>query len=536
LNTIQPWDILRAVLDYAGDGIAVAFGPGGAQYLASRRAFEMFGYPAPAQGEAAQQRLDDLALLRPDGRTEVPAAARPVRRALSGATVRDEDMYVRHRLGHLVPIVIDAGPLHDSEGNVAGAIVTWRDVAHHRQLESERLALLERAKRAASDRDNATRDKEEFVSIASHELRTSLNAIVGWAQVLNLKKEINRAELQRPLEAILANTETQAQQIEQLLDLSSIRGGRFSLDVAPVDFADTVSRAVDGVRPAASRKDIEIVWERPESLVISGDDRRLYEVVWNLLSSVIRVAEPATGIGIEVRASSEGAVLTVESPDNRVRAALDPFFFDWFGAVGQRGRTRAVGSQVGAAVARHIIDAHGGTLTPVGGPPGEESAFALVLPLITDASLPPISHAAAELSHEDEIPLTGLRVLLVDDDEDALTIASMALEEAGAEVMIASSGEEALEIYRTDTFDVIVSDLGMPGMDGIDLIKRVRALPTPEMRDTPAVLLTAFARGKDWDESWRAGFTAILSKPFSRAGLVKTVAAATIAAGQRDVS
>ena len=376
--------------------------------------------------------------------------------------------------------------------------------------------------RARKALETANRMKDEFLGTLSHELRTPLNAVLGWATILKSSNG-DAAQLTRGLDAIERNAKAQERLVADLLDVSRIISGKLELHVSDVDLGAVVNAAVDVVRPAATAKRIVVdIDVREDARVVSADGDRLQQVVWNLLSNAIRFTP--VGGRITVTALRQSSRTCIRVHDTGVGIAPEHLsrVFDRFTQV-DSSITRAHGGLgLGLAIVRHIVEAHGGEVSVESEGLGLGTTFIVSLPIravrvrvpsAAEASTPDV---AADRAPEGNAKLDSLRVLVVDDDDDALEVVRVALGQAGASVTTARSARDALA--ADGPFDVIVSDIGMPDMDGYELMERIRG-----RIDIPAIALTAYARPEDVARAKRAGYVAHLSKPVEIARLVETV-------------
>ncbi len=401
-------------------------------------------------------------------------------------------------------------------------------------------ALLFREIRLARElAETASRGKDEFLATISHELRTPLNAMMGWAQLLQLQPD-NREKLDRGLVTIVRNAKLQAQLIDDLLDVSRIVSGKMRLEVRAVDLSRVIDSALDSVRPAALAKQIRL--RRlldPLAGPVAGDPDRLQQVIWNLVSNAVKFT-PARG-HVEVRLERVNSHIEILVSDTGIGIApeLLPHVFDRFrqydyGPVGKQG-----GLGLGLAIVRNLVELHGGTVRVKSPGEGRGSTFIVSLPVSIahlDATRNGRVHptaAADEPSLEDPtIDLQGVRVLVIDDEPDARETIQQILELCHAEVWTAASAAEGFAELERRRPDILVSDIGLPGEDGYSLIRRVRALPAERGGRTPALALTAFARGEDRRRALLAGFQMHLSKPVEISELAAVVA--NLARGLRD--
>jgi PAS domain S-box-containing protein len=426
--------------------------------------------------------------------------------------------------GRLVPILIGVAFW---EGSTDSGVAWIVDISARRAAEAERDSLLERERLARAQAEQANRSKDEFLAMVSHELRTPLNAMLGWARML-ASGTLDQARQKRGLEVIERNAIAQAQLIEDLLDVSRIVHGKLRLEVASMDFRAVVEAAVDSVRPSVEHKGVALsATLEPELDPIVGDAHRLQQVVWNLLSNAAKFTPKGGHVQVQLRKSGEHVELVVADDGRGISEAALPYVFERFRQA-DASITRAFGGLgLGLSIAKHLAELHGGSITAESPGEGAGSRFTLRLgnaPLPAEGSqrppAPPRSRGAIN-----EIPpeLAGLRILVVDDEPDARELASTILCQGGATILPASSAEHALRLLAEQPIDVILSDIGMPELDGYELIRRVRQLPTPAGR-IPAAALTAFARTDERRQAMLAGFQLHISKPVEPTELTAAVA------------
>ena len=423
--------------------------------------------------------------------------------------------------GGRVNISLTVSPIRNDAGTIVGASKIARDITERVRLADENARLYDIAR-------EANRMKDDFLAVLSHELRTPLNAIVGYARLLR-GGVITEEKAARGLETLERNATWLSQIIDDVLDVSRIVSGKIRLDVQCVELPVIVDNAVATVHPAADAKNVRIQTTIDPSVgPISGDPDRLQQVVWNLVSNAVKFTP--SGGRVEVRLERVNSHIEVAVSDTGVGISPDflPYVFDRFRQA-DTGTTRSTGGLgLGLAIVRHIIEMHGGTVEATSGGQGKGATFTARLPLMIVHARPaetvrmhPRTERVAPLTSLGD--LQGLRVVAVDDDQDALTLLRVVLESAGAQVSTVSSACDALNRIQQIKPQVVVLDLGMPGMDGFELISRIRASPDPAVRDVPAAALTAFARSDDRTKALRSGFEMHLAKPVDPGELVASV-------------
>ncbi|HYD56943.1 MAG TPA: PAS domain S-box protein [Burkholderiales bacterium] len=426
--------------------------------------------------------------------------------------------------------------LRDEAGRLRGFAKLTRDLTERKRTEAletsgaEREAMLEAERNARMLAQRSARVKDEFLATLSHELRTPLNAILGWAQLLRARGTPEPPELQRGMEVIERNARAQVRLIDDLLDLSRILSGRFRLDVQQVSLLDIVRGALDSIEPAARSKGIRLenVLD-PKSVVVSGDPARLQQVFWNLLSNAVKFTPKGGRIQVLLQRVNSHIEFSVSDTGIGIPASFLPHVFERFTQKDGTTHREYGGLGLGLAISKQLVDLHGGTIHAKSMGEGEGATFVVTLPLIMlnkEEGAPARVHPAAAESSDDDVPvpkLDGVQALVVDDEPDALELIRRILQDQGATVLAARSADEALRMLDSHAFDVVVSDIGMPGTDGYQFMRRLRAAE-PKGQRTPALALTAFARPDDRKNAILAGYQAHLAKPFDVTELAIVVA------------
>ncbi len=456
-----------------------------------------------------------------------------------GQTVKAEFGFVRKRDEAHVFVQAVTAPIIGSDGTTLGFRTALCDVTERRMaelrleqsLDRERAARegLEQARVSAEKADHL---KDEFLSVVSHELRTPLNAILGWAQLLLAGPVAEWATVRRGLEVIRRNAEAQRRLVEDLLDVSRIVSGKLRVELQPASLEAIVHAAVESIEPTAVAKKIELAIDVRARPRVMADAERLKQAVCNLLSNAIKFSKAEGRVDVVIEARDETALVRVRDTGVGIEPSALPWIFERFRQVDSSSRRQHGGLGLGLAIARHIVQEHGGDVSATSEGPGRGSTFAIEVPLAPAGvreSAPPwlgedVNGVEGKAPREKpELRLSGVYVLVVDDEEDARNVAAMMLQAAGASVAVAASAEAALSSLAARPPCVLVSDLGMPREDGFSLIAKVREMPPPAGR-VRAVALTAFARNEDVSAALAAGYDAHLAKPVKSASLVETVA------------
>ena len=415
------------------------------------------------------------------------------------------------------------------------AILT--DVTDRRAIEAERERLLAGERAARTEAERANRIKDDFLATLSHELRTPLNAIVGWSQVLK-GDQVSRQDVAEGIDAIDRNARAQAQLIADLLDVSRITSGKLRLDVGPVDLAATVDEALEAVAPAARAKEIHLARSLdPGAGQIIGDPARLQQVVWNLVTNAVKFTPKGGRVDVTLERLDSHAQLTVADNGQGIRPDFLPYLFERFRQEDATTRRNHGGLGLGLAIVKHLVEMHGGAVTAESPGDGLGSTFRVRIPLAavmpdardTAAGAAAAPHGASAPTKSppsrpiDPCSLHGVRVLIVDDDPDARSLVTRVLRGCDADVADAADVPAALAALKQFNPHLIISDIGMPGEDGYDLIRSIRRAPAPT-NTLPAIALTAFARAEDRAQALAAGFQVHLAKPVDRNDLLAAVA------------
>jgi PAS domain S-box-containing protein len=417
--------------------------------------------------------------------------------------------------GTEIPVEISLSPL-DVDGKTV-AIAAIRDITERRKAEVERVKLI-REQAARVEAEAASRMKDEFLTVLSHELRTPLNAVYGWARLLQ-GGQLNKVDAARAVEAIVRNSNVQVQLIDDLLDISRIVAGKMRLEIQTIDLPVVIEAALDTVRPAAAAKGIrlEAILD-PGAGPIMGDPDRLQQVVWNLLMNGVKFTPKGGRVQVQLQRIDSHVEIVVSDTGQGISRDVLPLIFDRFMQATSSPTRAHSGLGVGLALVKNLVELHGGSVAAGSDGEGKGATFIVRLPLPIpqepSGAAPRLHLTAAPLkSSSAGVRLDGLRILVVDDDRDALDVASAVLGGAGAAVRTCASASEALEVLRQWRPDVMVSDIEMPGEDGYSLIRKVRALGGEEGSRIPAVALTAYGRAEDRVRTLAAGYDLHVAKP-----------------------
>ena len=397
-------------------------------------------------------------------------------------------------------------------------------IAAHLQLARVREEATRREQRARLDAEAANRAKDEFIAMISHELRTPLGAILIWAQLLRAE-ELDATATARAVGMIERSTKTLAQLIDDLLDVSRIIAGKLTFEGRPVDLRFVVEAALDAAQPAAQSKGVAIARVIEAGVPpVSGDAGRLQQVVGNLLANAIKFTPEGGDIEATLERSGGRARIRVRDTGSGIRAEFLPFIFERFRQADTTSTRKQKGLGLGLAIARHIVEMHGGSIEATSAGEGEGSTFTVTVPLTLRDDEAAARGAPDDEAAAPEATLAGVRILVVDDEEDAREAMVVLLSQAGASVQSVGSAADAMGLVREHAPDVLLSDIAMPGEDGYDLIRQVRALAADRGGRIPAAALTAYATLEDRRKALLAGYNAHISKPVDPSRLIVTVA------------
>ncbi len=491
------------------------FADDGTILLANLTVLELLGYKP---GELEGRRIESILSLA--GRIFYQTHFFPLLRLHAEA----EEIYLslRSRSGGEVPILLNAAR-REREGGAVNDCV-FIPIRQRNQYEEEIL----RAKKAAEE---ATRAKDNFLALVSHDLRAPLNAILGWTRILGTRG-LDEVGIKRALEVIERSVKSQGQLIEDILDSSRIISGKLRLEVRRVEPAEVIEAALDVVRPAADAKGVRLqsILD-PKVGPVSGDPDRLQQVMWNLLSNAIKFTPKGGRVQTRLGRVNSHVEIVVSDTGQGITPEFLPYVFERFHKAENTTR-RHGGLGLGMAITRHIVELHGGTIRADSAGEGNGAAFTIELPLAVLHNLEPMLPTAPEQEtladgYEQLVglpKLNGLHLLIVDDEQDARELLTTVLTGTGAKVTAVGSVAEAVEKLQLIKPDVLVSDIEMPGEDGYSLIRTVRSLELAEVRSTPAIALTAQARFSDRMRALSAGFQMHVPKPVEPAELITLIA------------
>lgn len=382
------------------------------------------------------------------------------------------------------------------------------DYLERKRVEEEREQLLSREHELRQTAEEANRLKDEFLAIMSHELRNPLNVILGYAELLLRADEINGLDhLRRMADAVKRNAVAQSKLIRDLLDLSRLRSGKLELNRETVSPVASIENAIETVRMDAESKGIDIEVIAPDDLLfVQADPVRLEQIIWNLLNNSVKFTPRGGRITVRLEEAADEIVLTVADDGQGIDSSFLPYIFEIFRQADSGTNRAQSGMGIGLAVVQQLVELHGGSVSAYSEGIGKGATFTIRLPRSMQTKSAP---SAVELGIG---TLHGMNVLVVDDSEDTTEMLQHLLEMGGAKVNVATSGFEALQLAGEKKFDVVLSDISMPGMDGFEFLRKLRELPGKA--DVPAIALTGFGRPEDVQRASAEGFYGHLTKPF----------------------
>lgn len=482
---------------------------------------------------------------RPDG-TPFPFDECPLQRALPAqeVVVGYETTFIR-KDGTLYPVRCAAHPIRKG-GQPVGTLIEVLDITEEQRAaeEREQLLITERAAREAADA--AGRAKEEFIAVVSHELRAPLNAMLGWARILSSGK-YDQETLEHAIDVIERSARMQQKLIGDLLDTARIMSGKLRLEPQPVDLIQVIEAAVDAVRPSAEAKELNLKLEFKSRDVVTGDADRLQQVVWNLLANAVKFTPRGGHIVVRLERHDPQMRITVTDTGKGISPTLLPHIFTRFQQADGASSRRHGGLGLGLALVRHLVELHGGLVEAHSAGDGQGATFTINLPLravrsrqeadrnLKNRKIDAQQAPAALLSQPS---LAGLSVLIVDDETDARELLATLLKQYGAQVTATDSAAAALRALNEAALagklpDILVSDIGMPGEDGYQLIQQIRALAPERGSQLPAIALTAFGRAADRIHALAAGFQTHLVKPVEPVELAAVISSLTERTGNK---
>ena len=432
---------------------------------------------------------------------------------LAGTAQRLE-LHARSRAG---PIAVDMTltPVKDDAGGVIGTAAIVRDIAERLRHEQERERMIEAERAARAALEQAGRMKDEFLAILSHELKTPLSAMLGFASVLQRAAAADPA-LAGPVEAILRNGRAQARLIDDLLDMSAISVGKLRLETQPSSLRTRATDVLESIRPAASARGVALDLEVEDGCVVHADPHRLAQVLSNLLTNAVKFSREGGRVRLHVRRSGPDVEIAVSDQGEGMDPATLEQVFDRFWQADSSARRRHGGLGLGLSIARQLVELHGGSVHAQSAGRGKGATFTVRLPAAEPHDRPSPAQAA-----DPPAELDGLNVLIVDDEPDAREVLSMVMSTLGASAQVADGVDQGLALLAREHFDLLLSDISMPGRNGYEFVRELRA--QPRLKHLPAIAVTAFGRAEDRKEALQAGYDAHVAKPVELPALLNAI-------------
>jgi PAS domain S-box-containing protein len=503
----------RAIFELAGTGNAQADLRTGKLLRVNRKLGEITGYSSE---ELLAMSVQDLA--PPEDREGDLATLQSLARSEVGHTYEKR---CRRKDGSDIWLHINVFALRDEEGNPTRMIIGAEEITRRKRAEEEREDDLERERIARSESEDASRSKDEFIALVSHELRSPLNAILGWTRILRQGRPDDEL-YQRATEIIERSARMQSQLIEDLMDTARIVRGKLKLEVRPVNLVTVIEKAIDVVRPAADAKGIalDVTLDR-DADQITGDPDRLQQVVWNLLSNAVKFTNEGGRVEVTLGRVDPHIQISVRDTGRGISSEFMPYLFERYHQADASGARRKGGLGLGLTLVRQLIEMHGGHVTAESEGEGRGATFTVKLPVRAIYTAEPERPMLAGAQTKS---LDGIWVAVVDDEANARELITSVLESYGARVTAFASVGEAIDLLTSMRRpDVLVCDLAMPGEDGFALIHKLREWEKAHDGVLPAVALTAFGRVEDRTRALYAGFQMHIAKPVEPVELVIVV-------------
>ena len=442
----------------------------------------------------------------------------------------DSEYRLRRANGDARWVVERASPLFEGAGGTfSGYIGSCVDVTESKGIQQERERMLESERHAREEAERVGRLKDEFLATVSHELRTPLNAILGWSTLLR-RLEPKTPDQARGLETIQRNARVQGQIIADLLDMSRIISGKVQLDVQQIDLNEVISAAIDAVRLSIDAKKLRLrVTLDARAGRLRGDAGRLQQVIWNLLTNAVKFTPSGGRIDVVMERVNSHVEVSVEDSGMGIKPEFLAFVFDRFRQADATTTRRYGGLGLGLSIVKHLVELHGGSVRVKSPGDGQGTTFIIALPISVIRADESGRHELPSFSNVDiatiELPdLAAVRAVVVDDQEDARILICRLIEESGGRCILAATAADALRIVSEEDVNILISDIGMPDVDGYELIRKIRTMHASPARNIPAIALTAYARADDRQRALLAGFQMHVTKPVEPRELVAGIA------------
>ena len=431
-------------------------------------------------------------------------------RLRAGERIEHYETVRLHKNGTRLDVALTISPIRNSTGQIIGASKIARDISDQKASEAMREILLSREQELRLAAESANRLKDEFLATMSHELRNPLNVILGYSELLLRSPEVKDSpSLLRMAQTLRRNALTQSHLIRDLLDLSRLRSGKMTLNAETVSLLTAIHNAVETVRAEAIGKKLTLEIQAPdEALFVEGDLLRLEQIIWNLLTNAVKFTPIGGSIAVQAHKEGDQIVVRVKDTGQGIDVEFLPHVFEMFRQADASDSRAQSGMGIGLALVRQLAELHGGAVSVSSDGVGHGTTFTVRLPQSVNSPIveqPVLDLTVGELGH--------LGVLVLDDSADTTEMLRAILEQSGADVTIATNGPDALRMASENEFDVVLSDISMPGMDGFEFVRRLRTLPGK--RDLPVLALTGFGRPEDIERAQSEGFFSHLTKPFN---------------------
>ncbi|HEY7182044.1 MAG TPA: PAS domain S-box protein [Blastocatellia bacterium] len=499
----------RLLFDLSAIGMAQV-APDGRYLRVNRKYCQMLGY---SEEELLHLTIYDVT--HPDDRE---ASVVHMKSFFTGSEPEEhsiEKRYVR-KDGASIWALINWTFVCDAEGRPLHSVANIQDITTRKQAEAEREELLLRERAAREAAEAGARSKDEFLAVVSHELRSPLNAILGYAALLRYGN-LDAQKVKQAVDVIERSGKAQGRLIDDLLDTARIISGKLRLTVGPVDLASVIGEAVQTVHPAAEAKSVSLQANLPPEIgQITGDHARLQQIVWNLLSNAVKFTPGGGRVEVRLERMDPHICIIVSDTGKGIAPDFVPYVFDRFRQSDASSARRYGGLGLGLSLVKYLVELHGGTIDAASAGEGQGATFKVTLPVRAVAT--PIGEAeGAPVTAKSSRELAGARALVVDDENDARELLTSALRHYGADVVAVSSAAEAYAIITEapprERPNIMVADIGMPDEDGYGLIRRVREWEQAHGAYIPAVALTAYGRVEDRMRALKAGFQMHVAKP-----------------------
>jgi PAS domain S-box-containing protein len=427
------------------------------------------------------------------------------------------EFFVRRRDGTVFPAMITDSPLFNEQGQLIGVVGVSADITQRKKSEAERDQLHDSERAARAEAEKANRLKDEFLATLSHELRNPLNVILGYAELLLRSDEARSSQfVSRAAEILKRNALAQSRLVRDLLDLSRLHIGKLSLNREVVSLSTIIDNAVETVSGDAETKQIEIKVDAVEDVIfVHADPLRLEQVIWNLLNNAVKFTPSGGVVTIRLSRNQGRATLVVEDTGPGIEPEFLPHVFEMFRQADASSSRPHGGMGIGLALVKQLTDLHGGTVA-VESTLGKGASFRIELPAAGETEKTLGSGPLPEIGL-----LSEMRIMVVDDSADTVDMLRRLFEMDGAVVATAGSAGEALDIARAQDFDVVLSDISMPGLDGFEFVRRLREIS--RQQDVPVLALTGFGRAEDVERARAEGFFSLVTKPIDVTNLVQTL-------------